>query len=258
MRRLSCLLIFVAACGSAWDQHHTRLAEHEASGAYAGAIAEQRWLIDNAFYEAPSAERSDAAEAKRYLHLAELAGKSGNVRLAVQALREALTTDPDQAAAIRAQLDRLPLSPADAERLKREFAWNSAALAPNGDLSTGATETQCWSYNIREVRIRHRRTVNAPEGMQRQVTYDARPWRFDAETGQWRAEGNWVVDAGTEVELIAGPSQPRYRAVTAADHEFYADGNVPPCHRAGWQGPYDASGTLFVAEQLPVTSPVNH
>ncbi len=42
-----------------------------------------------------------------------------------------------------------------------------------------------------------------------------------------------------------------YEAIIAADHEFFSDDGVPPCHRARWHGPYDTRGTIFVAEQLP-------
>ncbi|MFN8624663.1 MAG: hypothetical protein U0587_01550 [Candidatus Binatia bacterium] len=46
--------------------------------------------------------------------------------------------------------------------------------------------------------------------------------------------------------------QLRYRAITAANHEFVAANGVPPCHRAGWRGPYDADATVLVADRLPI------
>jgi hypothetical protein len=247
------LLVAVTACTSTWERHESNLAEHEAGAQYSKAIADERWLIDNAFYEAPAAEQSPAAEAQRYLHLAQLAAKAGRLNLAVEALRQALMSDPHQASEVLAALDRLPLPPAELERKKQEFAWNSGALAP-GDVAAGAhEEAQCWSYRVREIRLRHQRTVRVAEGLQRQATYDARPWAFHVDSHRWQAEGPWITDAGTEVEAVDGPEQPRYRAITAAEHEFFADEPIPPCHRSSWQGPYDAGGTIFVAGRLPGT-----
>jgi hypothetical protein len=171
-------------------------------------------------------------------------------------LRQALTTDPHQAPKIRARLAKLPVSAVERERLQREFAWNSAALAPADDamLQADRDQPECWSYRAREVRIRHRRTLRTADGMQRRVTYAARAWQFDADTRVWRPDGGWLEDAGAEVELVDGPAQPRYRAVVAANHGFYVEGTVPACHRDAWQGPYDHDGTGFVAAHLPVSS----
>ncbi len=254
--RWCCVLLIVAAgCTSAWERHESLLAEHESRGEYAAAVADNHWLIDNAFAQAPPEEHTPSAEAARYLRLADAAAKAGTARVAVEALREALTVDPHQAPKVRAQLDRLPLPAAERERLQHEFAWNIAALAPADDAFAiaGNDDTECWSYGVREIRLRLSRTVKSTEGTQRQVTYDSRAWLFDAQTQRWRMDGNWVNNAGTEVELIDGAAQPRYRALTAADHQFYADDRVPPCHRAGWQGPYDPNGTVFVAARLPRT-----
>lgn len=254
MRRLWVFLLFLPACTSIWERHQHHLAEYEARGDYRAAVVEAGWLVDNAFMHAPDAERSEAADAARYLRMAKVAAQAGNLRLAVEALRQTLTLDPHQVANVRAQLDRLPLRPAERERLDREFAWNSAALAPSDDalLQEPSGRARCWSYRVREVRIRHRRTFKTEEGMMRQVTYDARPWAFDVRSGQWDAEGDWITDAGTENELIVGPEQPRYRAFIAAEHQFYADDTVPPCHRDAWQGPYEGNGTVFVTGELPV------
>lgn len=256
MRWYCCVLLLLVGCTSTWERHRSQLAEDEAKGDARRAAAEVRWQIDNAFAHGPPSENSPAAEASRYLHLADLSVKSGNTALAIDALREALRTDPSQARAVRAQLDRLPVNAAEHDRLRQEFDWNAAALAPATDLDVDTDETNagtfCWSYRVRELRIRHRRIVQTPDGMQRQATYDARPWMFDATAGRWHAEGDWVADAGTETELVAGPEQPRYRAITAADHLFYADGTIPACHRAGWEGPYAPSGTLFTTAHLPV------
>jgi hypothetical protein len=255
MRWYPLLFVMLAACTSTWQRQQSRLAEDEADGKYAQAMADDRWLIDNAIYEAPGADRLPAAEARRYLHLAKLAVKAGDTWAAVAALREALTVDPQQASAVRAEISRLPLPPAQLDRLKREFAWNSAALASGDDADLGPDEdSQCWSYRVREVQVRHRRELRTADGLQRQVTYDARPWRFDADSGRWQAEGPWVPDVGLEIELADGPEQPRYRAVAAANHGFVSDDRIPPCHRTAWHGPYDAGGTVFVAERLPTAA----
>jgi len=256
MRWYCCVLLLLAGCTSTWERHRSRLADDEVTGDSKHAAAEVRWQIDNAFANGPPSANTPAAEASRYLHLSELAVKNGNTPLAIDALREALRADPSQARAVRAQLARLPVTAAEHDRLQEEFAWNTAALAPAADAG-GETEetnegTSCWSYRVRELRIRHRRMVKMPDGMQLQVTYDARPWMFDAHAGRWHVEGDWVADAGTETELVGGPEQPRYRAVTAVDHQFYADGTIPSCHRAGWNGPYEPGGTVFVAARLPV------
>jgi hypothetical protein len=249
------LLLAVAACTSAWERHESSLAKDEAEGLYSQAIAEERWLIDHTSEEAPEGERSPEADAKRHLHLAQLAAKAGRLDLAVRELRRALTTDPHQADAVEAALEQLPLPPAELELRKQEFAWNSAALAPEDKPRGKPRSTYCWSYRVREVRLRHQRTVRTADGLQRQATYDARPWAFHAQSRQWQVEGPWRTDVGTEVEAVDGPGQPRYRALTAAQHEFFVDERVPPCHRSGWQGPYDSDGTIFVAPRLPETEP---
>jgi hypothetical protein len=247
------LVVAIAGCTPTWERHQTQLAEAEARGDYTKALSEQRWLIDNAFIIGPREEHSPEADAKRYLHLARLAAKTGQYRTALDALRQALNSDPTQAAAVRRQLDALPLSPTERARLNREFAWNIAALQPGDDaLAPEVDENVCWSYRVREIRILHERTVSTEDGMQRQVTYDARVWLFDSDAQRWHPAGGWISEAGTETEWVNGPHQPRYRALTASGSRFYTDGRVPPCHRSTWQGPYDVErGTIFVATQLP-------
>ena len=258
MRRFLVLVVVaLAGCTSTWERHQTKLAEAEAHGDYVGAVNEQRWLIDNAFMFGPRSEHNFEADARRYRHLAKLAAKTGNYRLAVDSLKQALNTDPSQAAAVRRQLDALPLTPSERAKLESEFSWNIAALRPGDEgQPLGVDENQCWSYRTLEVRLTHRRTVGTPDGMQRQVTYDARTWTFDSDAQRWHPVGEWRIDAGTETELVNGPSRPRYQALVAASCRFYTDGKVPPCHRDAWQGPYDAdSGTIFIAAQLPSTAP---
>ena len=60
-------------------------------------------------------------------------------------------------------------------------------------------------------------------------------------------------EIGTETEPVDGPPRPRYRAIVAAEHEYYADGAVPPCHRHAWRGPFEADGTVFVTLELPAS-----
>ncbi|MFQ5667523.1 MAG: hypothetical protein ACE5I7_14020 [Candidatus Binatia bacterium] len=251
------LLCWVVGCTSAWDRRQSLLAEHEGQGKYVEAAADARWLIDNAFYRAPPGERTSAAAASRYLRLATLAAKAGNAGVAVEALREAVRIDPRQGPAIRAQLEQLPVTETERTRLRQEFRWNITALAPRGlpSLQAARASAHCWSYHVEEVRKRRYRTVSTPEGKQHEVTYDARPWVFDAEAGQWRPVGPWKHDAGMETEDAQGPQQPRYRALLAPGGRFYASETVPPCHRAGWEGPYGANGTVFVATRLPSTAP---
>ena len=211
-------------------------------------------MVDNAFYQAPADERTSAAEASRYLRVADLAAKNHKSRTAIWALREALTVDPDCAPQVRRQIESLPLSAAARARVADEFAWNIAALAPADDTLFHDERPRCWSYRVREVRLRQERTVQTPAGMEHQLSFDARSWVFSDATGKWSADGEWLRDAGMEVELVNGPPQPRYRALAAAAHQFYADGTVPVCHHSGWTGPYDPSGTVYVAAQLPMAS----
>lgn len=258
MRKIVVLaVVAVAGCTSMWERHQTKLAEAEARGDYVEAVKEQRWMIDNAFMFGPRSEHNFEADARRYRQLAKLAAKTGNYRLAVDSLKQALNLDPSQAAAVRRQLDALPLTPSERAKLDSEFSWNIAALRPGDEgQPLGVEENLCWSYRVSEVRVTHQRTVNTEDGMQRQITYDARTWTFDSDTQRWHAAGLWITDAGTETEWVSGPSQPRYQALTAVNSRFYTDGKVPPCHRDSWQGPYDTgTGTVFIAAQLPATPP---
>jgi hypothetical protein len=253
MRWLCLFLGILAACTSSWERHQQQLAAAKGNAQYAQAMEEERWLIDNADVEAPAAERSPHAEAARDIELARLAAKAGHTEQAIEALREALIADPQQATAVVETIDEFPVPAERRARLKQEFAWNSAALSPAytaGDVPR--EEPWCWSYRVREVRMRRHRTVRTADGPQHEVTYDARPWRFDAASARWQLEGGWMADVGTEIQLTGGPIQPRYRAITAATHEFVADAGVPPCHRAAWRGPYDAGGRIFVADHLPL------
>jgi hypothetical protein len=245
-------LLLVMGCTPAWERHKANFAQREADGRYDDAVEEAKWLIENASDEAPPEERTMASDTKRQLDLSRVAAKSGDSRLAIEALRGSLMNDSNSAAAVGQLFSQLPLDPATRARFQGEFGWNTAALAPDeARLPTDPATTGCWSYHAREVRIRHNRTVKTADGPERQVTYDARLWTFDAATHRWRAAGNWVTDAGAATELVGGPPAPRYRAVLAADHGFYTEERVPACHRESWQGPFLENGTLFVSPALP-------
>jgi hypothetical protein len=246
-------LLLVMGCTSAWERHKADFAQREAEGRYDDALEEAKWLIENASDEAPPEERSLASDTKRQLDLARLAAKSGDSQLAIRALRDTLTTDSDAAPAVAQLFNQLPLDAASRARFQAEFGWNTMALAPDtvplpADRQAAA---ECWGYHARVVRIRHNRTVSTPDGPERQASYDARLWTFDAATQRWRVDGNWVTDAGAATERVGGPPAPRYRAVLAADRGFYTDERVPACHREDWQGPFLGNGTLFVSAQLP-------
>ena len=248
-------LVLVMGCTPAWERHKAQFAQREAGGQYDEAVEEAQWLIENASDEAPSEERTMVADTKRHLALSRVAAKAGDSRLAIQALRETLTVDSDAASSVAQLFNQLPLDPATRARFQSEFGWNTMALAP-GDVPLPhdrEAAAGCWPYHAREIRIRHERTVKTPDGPERQLSYDARLWTFDAATQRWRADGNWVNDAGAAVELVGGPPAPRYRAVLAADHGFYTEERVPACHRKYWQGPFLENGTLFVSPALPGT-----
>src|SRR5258708_5839103 len=93
-------LLLLAACTSPWERHQKQLRDREAVGDYRAAVTQARWLADNAFSEAPADQRTPAAEATRYVRLATVAAKAGKPRVAIEALRQALTIDPHQAPAV--------------------------------------------------------------------------------------------------------------------------------------------------------------
>ena len=248
-------LLLVMGCTTAWERHKSEFAQREADGQYDEALDEAKWLIENASDEAPPEEFGIASDTKRQLDLARVAAKSGDSRLAVHALRETLTVDSDAAPSVAQLFNQLPLDPATRARFESEFGWNTAALAPGDVPLPHARDAAagCWAYHAREIRIRRERTVMTPDGRERQISFDARLWTFDAATRRWHADGTWMNDAGAATELVGGPPAARYRAVLAADHGFYTDERVPGCHREYWQGPFLENGTLFVSPKLPGT-----
>lgn len=259
-RMLPWLLVIAAiaaACASPWSKHQQTLAEYESAGNWEGAMREARWLIDNALMFAPPEERSPALEADRYLLLADCATRAGKTREALEALREALMRDPTSAPSIYRKLERLPLSPAERKRIEAEFAWNMAAMAP-GDPGWVESQRQlsgCWSYRVRQIRLHRQRVAQTERGRERQITYDARAWRYDVDTDRWVVDSTWMADAGGEIHVLGTPEPPRFQAVLAADGGFLTDGAVPPCHREGWRGPYLTDGTWFTTSELPTSPP---
>src|SRR5438477_963039 len=90
---LSLLALLAASCSSPWQEHQKQLAEAEHSGDWDQALNETKWLIDNAMAYGPQAQRDPAAEADRYLMLADFATHAGKTSQAIEALREALMLD---------------------------------------------------------------------------------------------------------------------------------------------------------------------
>jgi hypothetical protein len=248
------LLLMLVGCATAWEKHTQRRDQALARLAIDDAVDEQRWLIDNAITEAPIPERGSDAEFTRLVQLADLYVLAGNTDEAIGVLRTALHTVPTRHEEVRRRLVQLPLTPAERRRVNEEFRWNLQALLPNAvaaaDADTGPPE--CWSYRVRQIHLRRREVRQSPEGGERYVSYDARSWRYEERQDAWHAEGGWMEDIGAEVERVAGPPRPRYRAITAAHDGFFTEGPVPPCHRPDWTGPFDAErDRLFVAQQLP-------
>jgi tetratricopeptide (TPR) repeat protein len=217
--------LMMTACASPWNKHQQKLAEYQQDGDWDGAMEETQWLINNALMFAPPEERSPALDADRYLLLADCATRAGRTKEALDALREALMRDPSSAPSIRRKLERLPLSPAERKRIEAEYAWNMAALAP-GD--PGWVESQremgrCWSYRVKEVRVRRSWTQRTEHGKEQRVSYDARPWLYYAEQDRWVVDGEWMTDAGAEMQVVGAAEQPRYRAILAADGGFLTE-----------------------------------
>ncbi len=261
VRRLAWLvpLLLAVGCGTPWVKHERRMAEAESAGDWNGAMQEVQWLIDNAMFLGPKESRSREAEADRYLLYADFAIRAGHNKAAVRALREALMLDPTCAPSVRMKVARMPLSPAERERVDTEFAWNLTALAP-GEIETEADRSggRCWSYRASEIRIRGDQIQRTERGKERQLRYDMRPWRYEARTDQWTPEGDWLIDAGAETQVFGAPSQLRYEVIRAANGGFLTDSAVPPCHRNQWQGPFLPNNTLFVAPRLPAISASPH
>jgi hypothetical protein len=248
-RLILCLLV-LGACTSTWDKHRLNLEDAASRGDMVTAVREQQWLIDHASRHAPKGERGPQAQVDRHLELARLSVRGGAVGDAIEALRLALQADPTRYDEITTEVMRLPLSAEQLQRLDAEFRWNRKALLPNLNLTDDVRS--CWSYRVREIRVRRTEIRQGLAGSERVTTYDARSWVFDAGRESWRADGDWVEDIGAETERVFAAQRPRYRAILAADRGFFFEGPLPPCHREGWTGPFDPErDRLFVTRHLP-------
>ncbi len=188
------------------------------------------------------------------MRLSRLQATAGDTAGAVRTLRQVLMVEPEAADVVAQRIADLPLDEATRRKVQEEFAWNLAALAPHEALlppSQGNTG-ECWSYEVEEVRLLRQRTITLGGRTEHHVTYDVRPWTYDDRARRWTPAGPWQSSAGMEVEYADGPPRPQYRALIRAERQFYAEGRVPPCHRAGWEGPFDPGAErVFVATQLP-------
>ncbi|HUI28005.1 MAG TPA: hypothetical protein VL403_18125 [Candidatus Kryptonia bacterium] len=244
-------ILLVAACSTPWQKHTAQLHDAEAQHDIDGAMTEERWLIDHAFEHAPPSQRGARAEMDRYLKLADLAAEAGDIGKSIEVLRQALQTDSSRYREVEQRLARLPLSPADRKQVEAEFRWNIYVLEPGSPPPEDAM-LPCWSYRVREVHVRTTEVHQGIGSAERRISYDARSWVYDAAAERWRADGDWVKDISAETERVGGPPRSRYRAITAADGGFFAEGPVPPCHRSQWTGPFDSErDRLFVASELP-------
>jgi hypothetical protein len=252
MRRLALLAsILLAGCSTAWQKHSAELDSALLQHDSEAALHEEHWLIDHAFREAPPEARGKHAEMKRLLTLADLCAETGNINEAIETLRLALQTDPEQHEAIMQRLARLPLAPSDRRHFEAEFRWNLKALLP-GTAMPDDDQLPCWSYRVRQIQVRRTEVHQAPEGSERVISYNARSWVYDADKNTWHADGDWVQDIGAESERTQGPQRARYRAIVAADGGFFVEEPVPACHHQYWKGPFDPErDRLFIAHHLP-------
>ncbi len=243
--------LLAVSCTSAWERHRQRVAELERQGRFREAAEQQRWLVARAFFEAPASERGPQWDAARLVALGCLYGKAGEARLALEAYREALRLDAGRLEDVLAAIDLLPLPEDRRDALMDEFARYGLSLDARAPLAAGRAP-ECWAYVAYEVRVRRIWTRKGPRGLERVVFYDRRPWVFQPAAGGWRADGDWVENAGAELQPVGGGENPRYQAVLDADRGFYTDGRVPPCHRSEWRGPYDAAREeVYIAASLP-------
>lgn len=251
LRLLICSVVLVGCAATPWEKHKEAYQQALAAQNYEVALEEQRWMMERAFSYAPPEEQGPKFEMDRQLDVARLAGRLGNVDEAVTTLREALQTDPNRYREILEVLDGLPLSPLERRRLNEQFRWNLQTLLPSLAIPA-ADEMPCWSYAVREIRIRSDEVYRGLGKSERRITYDVRTWRFDDGRRAWRPDGDWLTDAGAEVQLTDQPPRPRFQAVEAANGGFLAEGPLPPCHLQAWQGPFDqAHNQLFVTQDLP-------
>ena len=228
------------------------VADRRASGDYAGAAQAEKWLVDNSFQDAPNAERGPRWEAARLLDLGDFQARSGQTIAAIDTYREVLRVDPTLIEQVLVGIGMLDLPEERRNALMDELVQNVVVIDQRVLVGISPSEPKCFSYVAHQIRIRRRDRTTGTEGFEHHVNYDARPWVFDMAHESWRADGEWIEDAGTEVQRVNGPPNPRYQAILDADGGFYVDGNIPRCHAGMWRGPYDAARhTTYVAQRLP-------
>jgi hypothetical protein len=246
------MTVLVAGCTSTWEHHQQLVAQRTASGDYEGAVAAQKWLVDNSFLEAPTQEKGPRWDAARMMELGDLQGKAGQNAAAIATYRDILLVDPTQVENVLVGIGMLDLPEDKRNALMDEIVQNVQVIDQRVLVGIAPTEPKCFSYVAHEIRIRQRDRTMGGQGFEHQVTYDARPWVYDVAHGTWRADGEWIADAGSETQKVNGPPNPKYQAVLDADGGFYVDGGIPTCHAGYWRGPYDqARHTTYVARHLP-------
>lgn len=255
MRRLFVavvVLMAMAGCTSSWDRHKQLVQDRQATGDYLGAAQAQKWLVDHALQDGPTTERGPRWEAARLLELGDMQAKSGQPAAAVESYREVLRIDPTLIEPVLVGVGMLEIPEERRNALMDELVQNVVVIDQRVLIGIAPNEGRCYSYVAHEIRVRRRERTTGPKGFEHRITYDARPWVFDAGHQTWRADGEWITDAGSEVQRVNGPPNPRYQAIDEADGGFYVDGGVPGCHASSWRGPYDqARRTTYIAGRLP-------
>lgn len=246
------VLLLLCGCTSSWDRHKQLVADRSAAGDWEGAAQAQKWLVDHDYRDAPDGERGPRFEAVRLLDLGDYLARAGQIPAAVETYREVLTVDPSQIEAVLVGIGMLEIPEERREALMDELVQNVVVIDQRVLLGLSPAERRCWSYVAHEIRVRRQDRSTGLQGFEHHVVYDARPWVFDVGRQSWRADGEWIADAGSEVQRVNGPPNPRYNAILDADGGFYVDGAIPGCHAPMWRGPYDvARGTAYVARRLP-------
>ncbi len=245
-------LMLLAGCASSWERHKELVDVRRGAGDYAGAAHAQQWLVDHGFTDAPSREKGPRWDAERMLDLADLQGRDGQTSAAIQTYREVLRIEPNQIEAVLVGVGMLDLPESRRNALMDELVQNVVVIDQRVLVGIAPNEPSCYSYVAHQIQIRRRDRSMGAEGFEHHLTYDARPFVFDIARGSWRADGEWIVNAGSESQRVHAAPNPRFQAVIDADGGFYVDGSVPGCHARGWTGPYDAARrTTYVARELP-------
>ncbi|GIW42087.1 MAG: hypothetical protein KatS3mg076_2664 [Candidatus Binatia bacterium] len=250
------VVVVAGACSflsprESWRATERRVDELTAQGRYREALELQQWIVAHAFERAPEEEQTPEKEARRVYRLADLYGRTGDTVRALEAYREVLRLAPDRLEDVLVGIDLLPLPEEERDAIMETFVRNALAIEP-GLVLPGQDSSGCWTYRVEQVQVRRIVTRNSQEGLEKVVTYDVRPWLYDARNKTWRPEGSWRTDAGSEVLGPGRVENPRFHAMLDADGGFFAEGPIPPCHQEAWAGPYDRTRRrIFVAKRLP-------